>query len=114
VSTELESAADLIDTIAKSRSPMKAAFCAAVLVASVAIAMPYWGVDPERTEKVLAQQEYANIASHGYSWSAYGGDDFYATRFTAINPAGHHVAGVVCSGLFFKESTIRFDGGSNP
>lgn len=51
---------------------------------------------------------YKNIQTHGFDLFACSEDDFYSTKFTATNPAGQQVSGVVCSGLIFKGATVRF------
>lgn len=56
----------------------------------------------------LSGAGYTDIKTGGYDWFACGEDDFYHTKFTATNPAGDRVNGVVCSGLLFKSATIRF------
>lgn len=73
------------------------------------IATPYLCVDSEGTQHALVQQGYTNVAPKGHGWFACGEGDFYSTRFSAINPSGNNVSGVVCSGLLFKAATIRFD-----
>lgn len=57
--------------------------------------------------RALKSAGYSNVQTQGYSWFACGQDDTYHTKFTALNPAGRQTSGVVCSGLFFKSSTIR-------
>ena len=57
----------------------------------------------------LTSAGYTNIQTKGYAGPfACSKDNFYSTSFTATNPAGMIVDGVVCSGLAFKASTIRF------
>lgn len=51
---------------------------------------------------------YTQIEIGSYSWFACGSEDFYSTKFTATNPLGKRVSGVVCSGLLIKNATIRF------
>lgn len=58
--------------------------------------------------RALQNSGYTNIQIDGYGWFACGKDDFYHTKFTATNPVGQQVDGVVCSGLLFKGATIRF------
>lgn len=59
-------------------------------------------------QRALSNAGYTDIQAGGYDWFACGKDDFYSTKFTAKNPAGQPVNGVVCSGLLFKSATIRF------
>ena len=65
-------------------------------------------VDKKEANKTLTNAGFSNIKTYNYSWFACSEDDFYHTKFTAINPIGKEVSGVVCSGLLFKNSTIRF------
>lgn len=59
-------------------------------------------------ERALSSAGYRNIQTHGFDLFACSEDDFYRTKFTATNPAGQQVSGVVCSGLIFKGATVRF------
>jgi len=59
------------------------------------------------TTRVLSQQGYTDIRMTGYQWFACSKDDFYHTGFIAKTPANVEVEGCVCSGLLFKNSTIR-------
>lgn len=65
--------------------------------------------EPERATQVLAAQGYSEIQITGYDAFACSKDDTYHTGFTAKSPVGVRVKGVVCAGLMFKGSTIRFD-----
>ena len=64
--------------------------------------------NPKDAERALEAAGYSDIQTGGYAPFACGEDDFYHTKFTAINPVGKRVSGVVCSGLVFKDATIRF------
>ena len=59
-------------------------------------------------ERALKAAGYTDIHIDGYAWFACSDDDFYHTKFTANNPVGQKVHGVVCSGLLLKNATIRF------
>lgn len=59
-------------------------------------------------EKAARAHGFSDVKVHGHGWFACAKDDFYATKFTATNARGEKVEGVVCSGLFFKNSTVRF------
>ena len=63
---------------------------------------------PQDAERALTNAGFTQIRTHGYDWFACSRDDFYHTKFTAMNPQGQRVSGVVCSGLIFKSATIRF------
>lgn len=60
------------------------------------------------THKALEAQGFSNVQPGGYDWFACSKDDWYHTKFTATNPQGKQVAGVVCSGLLFKAATVRW------
>ena len=51
---------------------------------------------------------FTDIRTNGYSWFSCSDSDFYSTGFVAINPQGKEVRGAVCSGFFWKNSTVRF------
>lgn len=58
--------------------------------------------------KALKALGFTDIQTTGYKWFACSDDDWYHTGFIAKNPQGTEVSGVVCSGFFFKNSTVRF------
>ena len=63
----------------------------------------------DNTSKVsgeLAAYGFTNVETQGYDAFVCGKDDNFATKFTATNPQGNKVAGVLCSGLM-KGSTVR-------
>ncbi len=64
--------------------------------------------DNATATRILHREGYTNIQMTGYNFFACGQGDFYSTGFTAMKN-GYRVDGVVCSGLFFKNATIRFD-----
>lgn len=55
-----------------------------------------------------AQGGFTDVQVHGRAWFSCSEDDFYATKFTATNSEGKRIEGAVCSGLVFKNSTIRY------
>lgn len=63
--------------------------------------------DPDRSRNTLEAQGFTDIQIGGYKWGACGEDDYYSTEFTATNPTGRRVSGVVCCG-HYKGCTIRF------
>lgn len=77
------------------------------ITAIVALALLAGCSQPETAERVLSEAGYTDIKTQGYGWLECGKDDFFHTSFTAKGPTGKHVKGVVCSGMFFKGSTIR-------
>lgn len=58
--------------------------------------------------KALEAQGFTDIQTTGWSAFACSDDDFYATGFVATNPQGKRVKGTVCSGVLFKNATIRW------
>lgn len=81
-------------------------FVAAAVVACLSVG---GCTEPERAAEVLAAQGYTSIEITGYDAFACAKDDTYHTGFTAKSPNGTQVKGVVCAGVLFKGSTIRFD-----
>ena len=57
--------------------------------------------------KALEGAGYTDIKITGYSWFACGKGDTFSTGFVAKGPTGVPVKGAVCSGLLFKNATIR-------
>lgn len=55
----------------------------------------------------LENQGYKDVSISGYSFFGCGNNDFYRNKFSAINPSGNKIEGIVCEGLFFKAKTIR-------
>ena len=64
--------------------------------------------DADEAKRVLAAQGFKHIEITGYNFFGCGKDDTYHTGFIAIGQNGEAVEGTVCSGLFFKGSTVRF------
>ena len=58
--------------------------------------------------KALDSMGFTEIKTTGYSWFSCSESDFYSTGFIALNLQGKVVRGAVCSGLLFKNSTVRF------
>ena len=63
---------------------------------------------PDKATYILKRDGYEEIRITGYRFFACSRDDFYHTGFVA-RKNGEIVNGVVCEGLLFKGSTIRFD-----
>jgi len=64
--------------------------------------------DADGARETLDKAGFTNIKTQGYGWFSCDEKDFYATKFTATNVNDKVVDGVVCSGVLFKASTIRF------
>jgi hypothetical protein len=63
--------------------------------------------DPSASRAALTKSGFTDITIGGYdAWSC-GEGDAYSTSFTATNPNGMRVSGVVCCGTF-KRCTVRF------
>lgn len=65
-------------------------------------------VSHDDAQRALKSAGMTNIQTGGYGWFACSEDDTFATKFTATNPNGQRVSGVVCS-AWLKGSTIRYD-----
>lgn len=63
--------------------------------------------DADGARAALTKAGFTNIEAGGYDWFACSDNDVFSTKFTATNPQGVRVEGVVCRG-WFKDSTIRF------
>ncbi len=66
-------------------------------------------VDQETALRVLSSNGYTNIQITGYSPFSCSEDDFNSTGFIATSPSGQKVRGAVCTGILFKNATIRFE-----
>lgn len=58
--------------------------------------------------RALSSAGYTDINILGYSFFSCSKEDFFRTEFTATNYQGKTISGTVCSGLLFKDATIRF------
>jgi hypothetical protein len=82
---------------------------AALVVLVGVLAYSFVGcTDEAATISTLQSAGYTEITPGGYAMWGCGEDDTYATKFTARNPAGTMVNGVVCCGGWGKGCTIRF------
>jgi len=59
-------------------------------------------------KRALEAEGYTDVRFTGYDWFACAKDDTFHTGFVAKNRDGRQVKGVVCSGLMFKNATIRY------
>ena len=64
-------------------------------------------VSDQRARSSLASAGYSDISLQGVSFFGCGDDDTLSCKFTATNPQGARVSGVLCCGIF-KSCTIRF------
>ena len=65
--------------------------------------------DPSTSRRILEENGYTDIQITGYKWVGCSNDDDYTTGFQAISPAGALISGTVCSSMFWKNATIRFN-----
>lgn len=82
---------------------MRAAILALVLLSSVACEPP-----KDRVRAALDAYGFTDVSLDDYS--AFGcsdSDEYLGQKFTAKNPAGRQVKGVVCCGVW-KACTVRF------
>ncbi len=64
--------------------------------------------DETNARHALESQGFTDVKMTGYVYGACSDDDDTHTGFTAKNPQGHPVSGVVCCGYFLKNCTIRW------
>jgi hypothetical protein len=64
--------------------------------------------DPDSTVRTLKSHGFTDISTTGFDAFECGQEDAYSTGFTATNPAGQRVTGVVCCGWLSKGCTVRF------
>jgi hypothetical protein len=87
---------------------MHVALLSCAMVCLVAFASVCIGcTDDSSTRKTLQNAGYTDIQTTGYSMFSCSDSDTFSTGFTAKNPKGVRVSGVVCCGLL-KSCTIRF------
>ncbi|QPI13834.1 hypothetical protein MYO4S_00078 [Serratia phage 4S] len=82
---------------------MKKIIAAVVMVFSLTAC-----TDADNATRLLEANGFDNIEITGYDWFGCSEDDFQHTGFKAQGPTGKEVKGTVCSGIWFKNSTIRF------
>lgn len=58
-------------------------------------------------KRVLEMDGVTNISMTGYKWFSCSKGDFYHTGFVGLRN-DKPIEGVVCSGLIFKSSTVRY------
>lgn len=80
-----------------------------LLVLFLLAVIPASCTDEDSSRMALKGAGYADIQFTGYEFFSCGERDQYHTGFTAKDPTGSRVRGVVCCGLLFKACTIRFE-----
>lgn len=78
----------------------------ALFVALVALCVSC-DIDPSRYYETLDASGFTDIRLTGFEWFRCGDNDSYVSGFTAKNPKGKPVSGVVCCG-YSKACTVRF------
>ena len=64
--------------------------------------------DSNGTRSVLQSNGMTDISITGYQFFGCSKEDIVRTGFKATSISGQKVEGVVCSGILFKNSTIRY------
>lgn len=63
---------------------------------------------PDWTHETLEKSGFSDVdTANGWAPFRCSKDDSFSTHFTATNPVGQRVSGVVCCGIF-KSCTVRF------
>ena len=62
----------------------------------------------ESATRAVEAMGLTDVKIEGMAVFGCSNDDNFRSRFSATNPKGQRVTGVVCGG-FFKGSTVRFD-----
>lgn len=67
--------------------------------------------DAPGADRAVRAMGFTDVTTTGYRFTGCGKDDDQSTGFTARNPRGEMVSGVVCSNWspFGKTSTVRID-----
>lgn len=84
-------------------------FVMGLIAAVLSIGILSGCTDEAAAERILKANGFTEIQFTGYDWLACSSKDTFSTGFTAKGPTGIPVKGAVCSGMLFKNSTIRFE-----
>lgn len=84
-------------------------FVMGLIAAILSIGILSGCTDEKNAYRVLSANGFTDIKMTGYSWLSCSKNDTFSTGFTAKGPTGIPVKGAVCSGILFKNSTIRFE-----
>lgn len=60
-------------------------------------------------KKFAKAEGWQSYKVEGYCWLCCSEDETFHTEFTAITKEGKTITGAVCSGIIFKNSTMRLD-----
>ena len=77
-----------------------------LLLTIVCLSMSACGTNDSETVRTLNNAGYTDVVPGGYAFFQCDSKDKFQTKFTATNPVGNRVAGVVCCG-WLKSCTIR-------
>lgn len=66
------------------------------------------GSPPPMAKAAVEAQGFSDVRVGEWEAFSCGQGDTLSRRFTAKNPAGNRVSGIVCCGMFFKGCTIRW------
>jgi hypothetical protein len=81
---------------------------ALLIIAIILFALSSSGcTDEQSSVRTLRNAGYSDIEVGGYEMFACSDSDTFSTKFTATNPRGERVNGVVCCG-WLKHGTVRF------
>jgi len=78
------------------------------LFAMIALLVVGGFTKPDDSKRLLSAQGLRNVKITGYNFFGCSEDDIFRTGFEATGVNGSIVKGTVCSGLFFKDATIRY------
>lgn len=80
-----------------------------VFAAYIVLSLIVGWTDPATATRALQEDNLTPVQVGGFAWLSCSRDDWYSTKFTAKNERGDIVRGVVCSGLLWKSTTVRFN-----
>ncbi|WP_225206270.1 hypothetical protein [Novosphingobium huizhouense] len=84
---------------------------AALAVTLLALALAGCGPDRAKVARDVEDYGFTDVRIGDREFWRCGKDDSWGFRFTAVNPLGREVHGVVCGGAF-KGATVRMTGGA--
>ena len=84
------------------------AFAISIVVGIMSTAVLTGCTSQKDANRALEAEGYTKIQGTGYNLFACSQDDFFHTGFRATNTQGKVIEGTVCSGLLFKNATIRY------
>jgi hypothetical protein len=79
-----------------------------ILIIMGFVALGVGCTDEKGARKALEAQGFTEVQTDGWAGPFVCGDDWNATDFVAKNAEGKTVTGTACSGLLFKNTTLRW------